>query len=43
MLFSSTADREWKKDEPKRSEFVVIGRNLDESWFREQFAACVAQ
>lgn len=42
MLFDSTADREWKPGETKRSEFVVIGRNLDETWFKEQFAACVA-
>ncbi|WP_248925883.1 CobW family GTP-binding protein [Paenibacillus hamazuiensis] len=42
MLFDSTADREWKPEEARRSEFVVIGRNLDEAWFKEQFAACVA-
>lgn len=42
MLFDSMADREWKPDEPKRSEFVVIGRSLDEAWFKEQFAGCVA-
>lgn len=40
MLFSSVADRAWKKGETPRSEFVVIGRNLDEAWFREQFASC---
>lgn len=42
MLFTSTADREWKPDEVKRSEFVIIGRNLDDAWFREQFASCIA-
>jgi G3E family GTPase len=42
MLFSSTSDRKWKADENKRSEFVIIGRDLDEAWFREQFANCVA-
>lgn len=42
MLFSSYPDREWKPDEVPTSEFVVIGRNLDEQWFREQFAGCVA-
>ncbi|KIL40592.1 cobalamin biosynthesis protein CobW [Gordoniibacillus kamchatkensis] len=42
MLFSSTADREWKPAETPKSEFVIIGRNLDEAWFREQFAGCVA-
>ncbi|MCS7460062.1 GTP-binding protein [Paenibacillus doosanensis] len=43
MLFDSTVDREWKQGEAKRSEFVVIGRSLDEAWFKEQFAACAAQ
>jgi G3E family GTPase len=42
MLFSSTEDREWKATETKKSEFVIIGRNLDEVWFRKQFAGCVA-
>ncbi len=42
MLFSSYPDRDWKPDEVPASEFVVIGRNLDEDWFREQFAGCVA-
>jgi G3E family GTPase len=42
MLFASTPDREWKADETPHNEFVIIGRNLDEIWFREQFAACVA-
>jgi G3E family GTPase len=42
MLFTSTADREWKQNETKKSEFVIIGRNLDEAWFRQQFANCIA-
>jgi G3E family GTPase len=42
MLFTSTADRDWKSTETKQSEFVIIGRNLDEAWFRQQFAGCVA-
>lgn len=42
MLFSSYPDRNWSPSDPQLSEFVVIGRNLDESWFRKQFAACVA-
>jgi G3E family GTPase len=42
MLFTSTADRNWKVNEIKKSEFVIIGRNMDETWFREQFAGCVA-
>lgn len=42
MLFSSYPDRDWKPGEVPISEFVVIGRNLDETWFRQQFADCVA-
>lgn len=41
MLFSSVPDRDWKPDEAPCSEFVIIGRNLDEAWFRRQFADCV--
>lgn len=43
MLFASTPDRKWKADEVPHSEFVIIGRNLDEAWFRAQFAACAAE
>lgn len=42
MLFAAYPDRDWKQDETPFSEFVVIGRNLDENWFHKQFAACVA-
>lgn len=42
MLFSSYPDRDWKPNEQPVSEFVVIGRNLDEEWFRKRFADCVA-
>lgn len=42
MLFSSYPDRDWKSDEVPLSEFVVIGRNLDEEWFKTQFAGCIA-
>lgn len=42
MLFSSYPDRDWKSNEVPSSEFVVIGRNLDEEWFRKRFAECVA-
>lgn len=42
MLFSSTVDREWKPGETKQSEIVIIGRNLDQSWFQKQFSQCVA-
>lgn len=42
MLFGAFPDREWKQNEEAVSEFVIIGRNLDEKWFRKQFADCVA-
>lgn len=41
MLFESTPDREWKPDETRKSEIVIIGRNLDQAWFQEQFSGCV--
>ncbi|MFM9277494.1 CobW family GTP-binding protein [Paenibacillus jiagnxiensis] len=43
MLFGAYPDRDWRLDEARVSEFVIIGRNLDEEWFRTQFAACVAE
>lgn len=42
MLFGAYPDRDWKPNEARNSEFVIIGRNLDESWFRNQFSACTA-
>jgi hypothetical protein len=42
MLFASASDRKWKPNEVPMSEFVIIGRNLDEEWFKSAFAGCVA-
>lgn len=42
MLFASAPDRKWKSSEVPISEFVIIGRNLDEEWFKSAFAGCVA-
>lgn len=42
MLFESTSDREWREDEGKVSEVVLIGRNLDREWFQKGFEKCVA-
>ncbi|MEW9673261.1 GTP-binding protein [Ammoniphilus sp. 3BR4] len=42
MLFASNADRKWKPGEQKMTEVVIIGRELDQTWFQEQFAQCVA-
>jgi G3E family GTPase len=42
MLFASNADREWRSGEQQVSEVVIIGRNLDQDCFQQQFADCVA-
>ncbi len=41
MLTSMRRDRKWKPDEPKHTEFVVIGRNLDRNEFAEGFSKCI--
>ncbi len=43
MLFEALPDREWRKEEERKTEIVVIGRNLDEQWFRDRFAKCIAK
>jgi G3E family GTPase len=43
MLTSLQRDRRWRPDEPKRTEYVVIGRNLDREEFAAGFASCVAR
>lgn len=40
MLFESNTDRDWHPNEHRCSQIVIIGRNLDEQFFRTQFAAC---
>ena len=41
MMFSGGfQDMEWKKDEPRESRFVFIGKNLDHDFHREGFKAC---
>lgn len=42
MLFAGHADREWRSDEKRTSEMVVIGTDLDEKWFQEQFENCTS-
>lgn len=41
MLTSMRRDRKWKPTEAKRSEFVVIGRNLDRQEFEQGFSQCL--
>ncbi len=42
MLIDGEFDRPWKIDERRRTEFVIIGRNLDEEMLRAGFNSCVA-
>ena len=42
MLLDGDFDRPWKAGEPRRTEFVIIGRNLDAEGLKAGFAACVA-
>ncbi|MEM9218487.1 MAG: GTP-binding protein [Cyanobacteria bacterium P01_F01_bin.150] len=41
MIFDGRPDRPWKSDEPRRSELVFIGRNLDEMDLQKGFQACL--
>lgn len=41
MLTTMRPDRPWKDDETRRTEYVVIGRNLDREEFAEGLASCV--
>jgi len=41
MLTSMRRDRQWKPDETKRSDFVVIGRNLNRDEFNQGFLSCL--
>jgi G3E family GTPase len=42
MLVDGDFDRPWKAGERRRSEFVIIGRDLDAEALRASFLACVA-
>jgi G3E family GTPase len=42
MLTSMRRDRRWKIDEPKLTQLVAIGRNLDREEFVKGFEKCVA-
>jgi G3E family GTPase len=42
MLTSMRRDRRWKTDEPKLTQLVAIGRNLDREEFVKGFEKCVA-
>jgi G3E family GTPase len=41
MLMDSSADRLWKADEPRRTEIVFIGRELDRQALTEGLRACL--
>ncbi|SFS55682.1 GTP-binding protein [Paenibacillus sp. 453mf] len=40
MMFGVDAEREWNAGEDRTSRIVIIGKNLDEDWFRSQFSEC---
>jgi G3E family GTPase len=42
MLTTMRPDRMWNDDEPRISQFVVIGRNLDRVEFAKGFEKCIA-
>ncbi len=42
MLIDGDFDRPWKPDEQRRTELVIIGRDLDPDALRAGFSACVA-
>ncbi|MFO1351361.1 MAG: GTP-binding protein [Gammaproteobacteria bacterium] len=41
MLTTLSRGRPWSADEPRRTEFVVIGKNLDKQTFADGLASCV--
>jgi G3E family GTPase len=43
MLFAASMERNWKEYEERKSEIVFIGKELDQSWFEEQFQQCIAR
>ncbi|MFS0672114.1 CobW family GTP-binding protein [Ornithinibacillus sp. 179-J 7C1 HS] len=43
MLFASTEDRRWKENEPRKSELVFIGMNLNEEELKKGFRYCMDQ
>jgi G3E family GTPase len=42
MLFSGSPDRKWKETEPKLSQLVFIGKNLNKDALELQFKNCIA-
>ncbi|UCZ54204.1 GTP-binding protein [Bacillus shivajii] len=42
MLFGAKAGERWPDEDHRKSEFVVIGKNLDHEWFQERFEQCYA-
>jgi G3E family GTPase len=43
MDFESTSDRLWKPAEPRVSQLVFIGKELDETAIRSGFAECLVR
>lgn len=41
MIFGVDTEREWTVGEDRTSRIVIIGKNLDEDWFKARFSECV--
>jgi G3E family GTPase len=41
MIMDARLDREWRADEERKNELVLIGRDLDEVKLRQDFARCL--
>ncbi|MGG4217875.1 GTP-binding protein [Paenibacillus jamilae] len=40
MIFGVDTDREWNVGEDRTSRIVIIGKDLDEAWFKARFSEC---
>ena len=43
MMFDAAPDRFWKENDPRKSQLVFIGRELDEAKIKAGFMKCVAE
>jgi G3E family GTPase len=41
MIMDARLDREWRADEERKNELVLIGRDLDEVQLRQDFNNCL--
>ncbi|WP_322922204.1 GTP-binding protein [Paenibacillus campi] len=43
MMLGINTDRNWHVGEARMTRIVIIGKNLDEAWFQQRFAACIVE